>query len=206
MLIAFKLQFLESANHYADLGEHRQQFAAFLTYVALGPTEGYTVEELRTALGALPQEGLEESAQALYQALEGAADQRESYWKNRVQPLWQHVWPKSRNLATQGISESLTRLCIATRSDFPAALAAVHDWLIPIEYPDYVVHLLHESGLCNRFPADALRLLDAVIDNQQWVGGELGQCLDRIVQATPELEPDAHFQRLREYSRRRGIA
>jgi hypothetical protein len=27
LLIAFKPQFLESANHYADLGEHRQQFA-----------------------------------------------------------------------------------------------------------------------------------------------------------------------------------
>lgn len=95
LLTAFKSQFLESANHYADLGEHRQQFATFLTYAALGPTEGYTEEEFRAAIGALPQEGLEESAQALSQALEGAADQRENYWKNRAQPFWQQIWPKS---------------------------------------------------------------------------------------------------------------
>lgn len=204
LLTAFKSQFLDSANHYADLGEHRQQFAAFLTYAALGPTEGYTVGELRSAIGALPQEGLEESAQALSQALEGAADQREDYWKNRVQPFWQYVWPKSRDLATPRIAESLTRLIIAARSEFPAALAAMRDWLQPIEHPDYVMHLLHESDLCNKFPADALHLLDIVFADRQWVSRELGQCLDRIEQVSSGLAQDPRFQRLREYSRRRG--
>ena len=205
LLTAFKQQFLESANHYADLGEHRQQFAAFLTYAALGPIEGYTVDELRSAIAALPQEGLEESAQALSQAIEGASDQREDYWKNRVQPFWQEVWPKSRELATARIAESLTRLVIAARGEFPAALAAVQDWLQPIEHPHYVVHLLHESGLCGRFPTDALRLLNAVIVDQQWAPRELGQSLDKIVQVAPNLAQDACYLRLRDYARRRGI-
>lgn len=205
LLIAFKPQFLDSANHYADLGDHRQQFAAFLTYAALGPTDGYTGHEFRSAIGALPQEGLEKSAQALFQALEGAADQREEYWKNRVQPFWQQVWPKSRDLATPRIAGSLTRLAIAARGEFAAALTAVQDWLQPIEHPDYVVHLLHESGLCRRFPADALRLLDAVIANQQWAPRELGQCLDEIERAAPPLAQDARYLRLQEYFRRRGI-
>jgi hypothetical protein len=204
LLNAFKPQFLESANHYADLGEHGKQFAAFLTYAALGPTEGYTVEEFRSAIGALPQKGLEECAQALSQALEGAAEQRENYWKNRVQPFWQNVWPKSRDLATPRIAESLTRLIIAARAEFPAALAAVQDWLQPIEHPSYVVHRLHKSGLCKLFPVDTLRLLDAVIDDQQWAPRELGQCLDSIEQVSPGLAQDRRFQRLREYSRRRG--
>lgn len=205
LLTAFKAQFLDSANHYPDLGEHRQQFATFLTYAALGPTEGYTVEEFRSALGALPQEGLEESAQALSQALEGAADQREDYWRNRVQPFWQQVWPKSRDLATRRIAKSLTRMVIAARGEFPTALAAVQDWLQPIEHPDYVVHLLHESGLCSRYPADALSLLNTVIADQQWGPRELGQCLDEIVQIAPNLAQDVRYLRLREYSRRRGM-
>ncbi len=203
LLTSFKSQFLDSANHYADLGEHRQQFSTFLTYAALGPTEGYTVEEFRSAIGSLPQEGLEESAQALSQAVEGAADQREEYWKNRAQPFWQHIWPKSRDLATRRIAESLTRLVIAARGELPAALAAVQDWLQPIEHLDYVVHLLHDSGLCSRYPADALSLLNAVIADQQWGPRELGQCLDQIVQTAPNFAQDARYQRLREYSRRR---
>ena len=204
LLTAFKSQFLNSANHYADLGEHRQQFSAFLTYAALGPTEGYTADEFRSAIGALPQEGLEESAQVLSQALEGAADRREDYWKNRAQPFWRQIWPKSREFATPRIAESLTRLVIAARGEFPAALAAVQDWLQPIEHPDYVVHLLHESGLCKQFPADALLLLNAVITDQPWLPRELGQCLDEIVQAAPQLAQDPRYVQLREYSRRRG--
>lgn len=204
LLAALKSQFLDSANHYVDLGEHRQQFATFLTYAALGPTEGYTVVEFRFAIGALPQEGLEESAQALYQALEGAADQREDYWRNRVQPFWQQIWPKSRDLATRRIAESLTRVVIAARGEFPTALAAVQDWMQPIEHPHYVVHLLHESGLCSRYPADALSLLNAVIADQQWGLGELGQCLDQIVQGAPDLKQDPRHVRLHEYSRRHG--
>ena len=205
LLTAFKPHFLASASHYADLGEHRQQFAAFLTYAALGTTEEFTVEEFRSAIGALTQEGLEESARALFQALEGAADQREHYWKRHARPFWQHIWPKSRDLATPGIAESLTRLVIAARGEFPAALAAVQDWLQPIDHPDYVVHLLHESGICRRFPEDALRLLDAVIADQQWPPRELRQCLDEIVRAAPPLAQDARYLRLQEYIRRRGV-
>jgi len=204
LLTAFKSQLLDSANHYADLGKHRQQFARFLTYAALGPTEGYSIEDFRFAIAALPQEGLEESAQALFQALEGAADQREDYWKNRAQPFWQQIWPKSRDLATPRLAESLARLVIAARGELPTALAAVQDWLQPIERPHHVVHLLLESGLCSRYPAYALSLLNAVIADQQWAPEGFGQCLDDIVQAKPELAQDARHLRLREYWRRRG--
>lgn len=205
LMIAFKRQFLESANHYADLGEHRQQFAAFLTYAALGPMEGYTLDDFRLAVGEFPQEGLEASAQALYQALEGAADQREDYWRNRAHPFWLKVWPKSREAATPRIARSLARLAIAAGGEFPAALAAVQDWLQTIEYLYEVLHPLHKSGLCLRFPAEALSLLDAVIADQREIPRELGMCLDEIAQAAPSLERDACYLRLREYSRRRGV-
>lgn len=203
LMIAFKPQFLSTACHYDELGEHGQQFAAFLTYAALGPIEGYTAEEWRAAIAALPKEGLQESAQALVQALEGAADQREEYWKNRLQPFWRDVWPKSRDLAAPGISESLALLSIAAGSEFPAALTAVLDWLQPIEYPYYITNRLHESGLCSRFPIHALRLLGAIVTDQPWGVPELGECLDLIVQADPSLAQDLTFQRLREYARRR---
>ena len=204
LLLAFKPQFLETARHYAELGEHGRQFAAFLTYAALGPADGYTAEEWRSAIAALTQEGLQESAQALVQALEGAADQREEYWKNRIQPFWQHVWPKSRDLATPGISVSLARLCLAAGGQFPAALTAVYDWLQSVEHPFYVIHQLNESGKCGRFPADALRLLSAVVSEQSWPTPELGHCLDAIVQADPKLSSDSAYQRLREQFRKRG--
>jgi hypothetical protein len=204
LLTAFKSQFLETAHHFVELGENSHQFAAFLTYAALESPEGYTGEDFRIAFAALPQEGLHDAAQALSQALEGAGDQRESYWKNHVQPLWQHVWPKSRDLVTDGIAQSLARLSIAAGAEFPKALTAVQDWLRPVERPHHTVYRLHESGLCNRFPADSLRLLSAVIDNQPWGPPELGQCLDGIAKAAPELQQDPRYQKLLTYSRQHG--
>ena len=203
LLVAFKPQFLESTNHYGELGEHRQQFATFLTYAALSPTDGYTMDEFRSAFGVLPQEGLEECAQALLWALEGAAEQYEEYWKNRIRPFWLHVWPKSRDLATSRIAEFLARLIIASRAEFLAVLEAVQDWLQPIEHPHNVICLLHESDSCSKYPAGALRLLSAVIDNQPWAPPELGQCLDQIAKAAPQLVHDAQYNRIREYFRRR---
>lgn len=204
LLLAFKPQFLDTANHYGELGAHGRQFAAFMTYAALGPVDGYTAEEWRAAIAALPQEGLQESAHALVQALEGAADQREQYWKNRIQPFWQDVWPKSRDLATPGISESLARLCIAAGAKFPDALNDVLDWLQPIEHPYYVFKLLHDSGLCGRFPIHAVRMLAAIVNDRPWGARGLKKCLDVSVQADARLAQDPRYQQLSEYSKKRG--
>jgi len=205
LLIALKAQFLNTAQHYRELGEHARQFAAFLTYAALERVETYTAQDFQAALGRLPQQGLDEAAQALVQALEGVGEQGEAYWANRIQPFWQDAWPKSRQLASKRIAESLAQLSIAARDLFPAALATVLDWLQPIEHPHFIVHLLHESGLSKRFPADGLRLLDAIIDDQPWASRELGECLTAIVEAAPELGEDLRYQRLVQYSRQRGI-
>ena len=206
LLIVIKKPFLATASHYSELGDYARQFAAFLTYAALTPLDGYTAQDFRRAISALPQEGLDEVARALVQALEAAGNQREEYWKNRIQPFWHDIWPKSLDLASNSIAESLARLAIAARGQFPAALSAVIEWLRPIEHPYFVVNRLHESGLANQFPKDTLRLLDTVIDDQPWPSRELGQCLNAISQASSKLAQDHRYKRLLEYARRHGIA
>ncbi|SAM35159.1 anti-phage defense-associated sirtuin Dsr1 [Pseudomonas sp. 1 R 17] len=201
LLGAFKNEFLQTTHHYDELGEHKQQFAGFFTYAAIGPIDGYSVGELRAALAALPSEGLEESAQALSQALESASDQREEYWEHRIQPFWQQIWPKNRDLRTARIAESLARLTIAAGDKFPSALKTVGDWLCPLEQPFFIVHSLEESKLCTRFPADALKLLATIADNPGWHSQELQSCLTSIVQASPDLRNDPRLQKLQELIR-----
>jgi hypothetical protein len=204
LLIAIKEQFLKTADHYMDLGDHADQYASFLTYAALEPLDGYELDDFRSAISVLPPEGLQQVARSLTQALEGAAEQREDYWRNRVEPFWRHVWPKLRDLTSNEIAESLAHLCIAARGEFPAALAAVLDWLKPVEHPHYVVHLLQKSGLSSTYAADALDLLSAVIDDQTWPPRELRSCLEAIAQSSPKLREDHRYQRLDEYARRHG--
>ncbi|RRJ34457.1 hypothetical protein EIL82_03730 [Pandoraea apista] len=204
LFAAFKAEFLETARHYAELGEHRSQYAAVLTYAALDPADTFTVIELRAATHALPQEGLQETAQALAQALEGAGEKREVYWSNRVRPYWQKIWPKSLAFASKAVAEHFARLTIAAGDAFPQALTTVGDWLQPLEHPYYVIQLLRESRLCVLYPQDALAFLDSIIESQPWPPPELQACLDAISQTVPNAVDDARYRRLMEYARRHG--
>ncbi|MEX8511166.1 MAG: hypothetical protein AB3X37_10465, partial [Leptothrix ochracea] len=201
LMVAFKTDFLATAPHYASVSMN-MNYAALLIDAALDPaSDVFSQAELRKATHDLPTEGLRESLHTLVEDLKSAGDQREAFWENRIQPYWQNIWPKSRNLATPQIAESLARLVIAARAEFPAALAATRDWLCAIERPDHVVHRLHESELSTQFPEDALRLLDAVMGTPKWAPRELKQCLEKIAHAAPKLEHDARFLRIQEYLR-----
>jgi hypothetical protein len=181
------------------LGKHAHQYAAFLTYVALH-NDAYSRGELRAAFERLPEEGVNHSARVLVQALEAAGEQREAYWTNRVRPFWTGIWPKSP--VSEDIAEHLARLAIAARGKFPEALKTIVVWLQPVRHPDLIVHKLHESDLSADAPEDALRLLDAVINDQPLAPKELTECLVAIRQARPALAEDPSYRRLVEYSRR----
>ena len=204
LLMAFKPAFLQTAGHYAELGEHGRQFAAFMTYAALEPVDGYSASDFQAAFGMLPLEGLREAAQALSQALEGGGEQREKYWRNRVFPLWQTVWPKSRDLVSPGIAENLALMAIASGDEFPAALAAIELWLVPTEHPNYLVNLLKDAGHCRRFGEASLKLLNAVMSDQLWGWDEVGHCLAEIASGTPALTNDPRYFLLQQRTLQRG--
>ena len=164
------------------------------------PVEDYSTHEFQNAIEALPQAGLQIAAQALRQALEGSGEQREDYWKNRIQPFWQQVWPKSQNRVSDSIAKSSACLAIAARGEFAEALNEVLNWLQGIKYPHYVISKLLESDLINRFPNEALQLLDAIIDDQSRASPVLSQSLEAIGQASPELRQDPRFKKLEEYA------
>lgn len=206
LMEVIKPTFLDTVNHYKQLGKHNEQFAAFLTFAALDPGDTFTIAQLATAIRALPADGLHESAQALVRALEGAGDQREDYWKNRVLPFWEKIWPKSNDQASSANAESLARLCVAAGGEFPSAIATVGNWLRVVQHPDYVIHRLQESDSSARFPEEALQLLFLILgDQQSWLPPELRQCLDAIGRAIPNLRQDHRFMRMDELARRFGI-
>ncbi|NMQ28689.1 hypothetical protein E4Q23_13530 [Candidatus Accumulibacter phosphatis] len=204
LLAALKNDFLDTALHYREFGEYGRAYADLLTYAALDFADVFSTDELRQATADLPQEGLEEAAQALVNALEGAGDQRESHWNNRIKPYWHRIWPKFLELASEHIAERLACLAIASDAAFPVALQTLHEWLMPLEYPDYVVDPLHESGLCGQHPQASLQLLDTIIADQAWAPGGLHHCLDTIAKAWPEASDDSRYQRLMAFTRRHG--
>lgn len=203
-LSAVQCEFLDIAERYERLGAQGARYAELLTRVGVERPADLNVDEIRRATRVLPQEGLDSVARTLSQLVSRAREQAPSQWTDHVQRYWQQVWPKSRAFASKEIAEQLYRLCIATGECFPSALETVIDWLQPIEYPHYIVHLLHESGLCARFPGKSLQLLESLIDGQVLQGAELLTCLQEIRANLPMVAGETAFHRLMEHARQSG--
>lgn len=205
LMEVLKPAFLDTARHYAALGKHGGQYASLLTFAALDPGDTFTTAELAGATRALPPDGLRDAVQALVNALEGAGDQRADYWSNRVTAYLHAIWPKTRDNISPAIADSLGRLCVAAQDAFPDALELLRAWLQPPAHPDFLVHRLHEAGLCGRFPGQALDFLSLVIgDRTQWPPSDLGACLEAIRSTAPGLETDQRFEQLMAYLRQHG--
>ncbi|MYH15287.1 MAG: hypothetical protein F4149_08940 [Gammaproteobacteria bacterium] len=206
LMEVLKPAFLDTASHYAQLGERDQQYATLLTFAALDRGEVFTVAELARTTNSLPMNGLHNAAEALVRALEGAGDQRVEYWNNRVAPYLRTIWPKNRDRASPLVAESFGHLCVAAQKAFPQAFAQIKDWLQPLEHPMYLVHQLNEAGVCKEFPEEALGLLSLVIDDQTtWPTGDLDTCLQDIGTSEPSLATDQRYRRLKEYLLQHGL-
>jgi hypothetical protein len=206
LMVVLKPAFLETANRYANLGKHSGQYASLLTFAALDPGDTFTNAELASAIRALPPEGLHEVAQTLTRALEGAGDQREDYWRNRIQPFWEKIWPRTNDRALDTNATSFALLCIAAGGEFSASISLVRNWLRTVEHPDYVIHRLLGSGLCARFPGAALQLLDTICaDQPRWLSPDLRQCLNAVIQMDPDLAQDRRFIRIDGLARGFGV-
>ena len=201
-----KSAFLETANHYAALGQHGRQYAAVLVHASLDPRDVFDNEELARATRGLPQEGLKAAVATLAGSIDGAGDQRADYWKNRAEPYLTKIFPNVQDSISPAVSEQFGHVCIAAGSAFPGALRQLRGWLQYVKYPEYLVHKLHEAGLCERFPEQALEFLDLTIEGgPQYPPSDLRECLRAIRSADPKLESARRFRRLRDYLREFGI-
>lgn len=205
LMEVLKPAFLDTARHYAALGQHNGQYASLLTFAALEPGDTFAIPELAAATRSLPQDGLNESARAVVRALDGAGEQRTDYWTNRVAPYLHAIWPKTRDSISPRIAGSFGLLCVAAHDAFPEALALLSAWLQPLDHPVYLVHRLHEAGLCGSFPEQALVFLSLIIgDQRQWPPSDLDACLNAIRTNAPALETDRRFEQLLQYLRWHG--
>jgi hypothetical protein len=188
-----------TAEHYSWMGKGIQSFAEFLTRMALDQPDNLST--YRSAFEAMPLTGLEAAAKTLVKDLENA-EQKEDFWQTRIRPFWR-LWPKSANLVSPQISQSLARLVLATGDEFHDAVALLNDWLQKPENPRFVVRCLSGTELCSCFPADALSFLDRVVDqNRRWNSWHtsLRECLQNIAEADPQLVTDHRFRALWDYA------
>ena len=204
-----KTYFLDTARHYSQLGNIREQYARFLTSIIIHKIDIYTEQELSQAMGHLPAEGLQVAATAFAQTLEGVDEQNcIQFWQNRALPYLE-LWPQENDKLTQEIAESFAEVCVAARSAFPEALNRLESWLKPLRNNSYLLDELSRNQITKNFPEDSLRFLNLVTDEDsslRFTGhfDYLRTCLQDIQEANPSLSSDNRSQKLWDLLRSAG--
>ena len=202
LLASIKLQFLETAKHYDALGQFAQQYANLLTFVALESPEPFTKKELALATIQLPPDGLARCARSLVQGLDSAGEKRVEYWKNRIRPYIEEIWPKSADVATRPIANSFARLCMNANDAFPDAVKLLKPWLSAATQSDVTIHEFRKTDLAKRFPENSLVFLDTILSERSFLLVEdLKSTLTTIREVRPNLETDPRYERLNRYAR-----
>ena len=200
-----KPAFLDTVNHYDQLGREGEQYASMLVFVGLDRRDFFRSQELALATRALPRKALEHGAKTIFRAVDSAGDQRSDYWRNRGAPYMELIWPRSHDANSATISENLARACIAAGDAFKEALEQIRFRLQTLEYSEEVAHALHGAELDTRFPKGALELLDLIVgDEAQGDFRGLEACLRAIRDTETELVEDHRFRRLVEVLRANG--
>ena len=204
LMQVLKSAFLETANHYTQLGEYKPQYASLLTFTCLDPKGIFTPSELAQAMRSLPQDGLDEAGRVLVSLIKGSGEQRVEFWRNRCAPFLLKIWPQEQTNASPSVVKSFAHLCVAARGAFPDAFEQVRYWLKPLDGLMDLLRQLQESGICDQFTEQALDFLNLVIDDQTQnppPDSELFECLKAISESQPRLASDQRYLRLLGYWR-----
>jgi hypothetical protein len=200
LVAGFKAQFLETAKHYAELGEYGKQYAGLLAITLLELPEAFSVAEMRAALHSLGPSGIAEAAHRIAVGLANAGERREEYWTNRVKPLLERAWPKSAAFRSSEESCALAEVCIRAGGQFADALRYLSPWLTLAPECRLIAMHLAETHIPKDTPALALHLLSLVVDtSHRWSPTGLRGLLETIAGADTTLKDSQKFRLLHNY-------
>ena len=191
-----KPSFLECASNYVRLGDKGVQYAALLTYIGLDPSDVFTNDELMTAVHLLNQDGLNEVARTLARAIEGAEEQKDKYWLNRIKPFIQKYFPKERRFHNDEIAGSFATICSLSAHEFVDAFAQLRPWLMQIQWSDTIINNL-DDDIPFQNTDEVLHFLSIIVGVDGYVGKELKIALDKLLSASAVVSTDPRYIALR---------
>lgn len=201
LIAGFKKPFLETARHYIELGDYAKQYAALLALSLVEFREGFTDTEARRALRHIGTDGVAAAAHRIAVGLANAGDRREEHWSNRAKPLLAELWPKSATFRSGEESCALAQIAIYSGPRFEEALNAIFPWLTVSPECRQIATYLSETGVAQRTPAAALRLLTAIVDTTQEIPPYgLATLLNTLEAADGTLADSQAFRALRAYA------
>ena len=128
---------------------------------------------------------------------------KDGQWQAFVKPFIEQAWPRQVKFRTESASRGFAHLVEESGDNFPDALRTVLSLLRPVAHLDMITYRLSKeteggtSDFAQRFPAETLQLLDALVaDDRSQMPYELGKALEVIAEADPALRRTGEWRRL----------
>jgi len=205
LLSEIKPSLLQALPEYETLPTHGQQLCQLSAISFMEYRDQFTYIELRPILQGLDAGGRTEIARTIARQIEQSAHDNAAYWRHRVAPWIENVWPKDVALVSEGTSKALALAAVAAGEVFTEAVDLVLKYIGPAPEPGIVIHKLNTTSLNGRslvqvYPAASLKLVDRLISEvTRWAMPEWREVLDAIVAADPELQESVEYRRVHTY-------
>ena len=157
-----KPDILEAREHYSTMENQIENFSAFITYIALEKIAIFSDKEFRQLFSALPFDGLKRTAIVLCQRLESAGDKKNNFWRNRIKPFIEKIWPNQIDRSNSRLSHFLINLIIESGENFSDAVQIISCHLSPLDNGCFILKKLIDANCCKNYPQATLQLLDKV--------------------------------------------
>jgi hypothetical protein len=201
-----KADFLEAVRREGTASD-RGVAASWLAMICVHYPEWISAQEAAEALSAASEVGRAAASQVVWRLMSGAKEKADTLWRERVDPFLRESWPRQQALRASSTSLNLALAAIYTQREFPGAVNALQDILIPTSNLGLLTHELKKENptLPDKHPVELLRLLALLLDTDcPWVDASLGESLQRVVQACPECTDSKDYRKLNEYVLARG--
>lgn len=147
--------------------------------------------------------GMEDKGRSDVLWLLGRIASKDGQWQAFVKPFIEQAWPRQVKFRTESASRGFAHLVEQSGDNFPDAIRTVLSLLRPVAHLDMITYRLSKepedgtNDFAQRFPAETLQLLDALIaDDRSQMPYELDKALDVIAEAAPALRRTREWQRL----------
>ncbi|WP_305840076.1 hypothetical protein [Photobacterium leiognathi] len=128
-----------TARYYNFLGELRNQYVTFMTYLSLQGYSEFKIGEFADVFNTIPDESLYHVASALKDSLSSSGEKVNEFWQNRTKPFLTKIWPKQAKLDDRTVTQ-LALICIASKDNFNEAYKIIR----------HSLKRQSDSGVCNK--------------------------------------------------------
>ncbi|WP_109808459.1 SIR2 family protein [Sphingosinithalassobacter portus] len=181
--------------------EERERLIQWMTMLTMPRGGNKAVVSYADVRSILMNVGDTDRAEAL-ELLARSMDSGEM-WTGFVRPFILDAWPRQLRFQSEASARQFAYIAEKAGDRFPEVVELVLPFLRPVAHFDTFAYRLKKQdedgqGYSARFPADTLRLLDAVVgDDPQLKPWNLGELIETIAEAQPALRQSDQWRRLK---------